>query len=312
MDILAVLDLVIGLIFIYFLIGLFCSTIQELISNMLDIRAKDLEGWLKDTFKEDDLGKKLLGHKLIDGLTAKGKRASYIPSDVFSHSLLDLISKSDTGVYTAESLSKTVLTSNLPEDLKRKITQSISEANGDIQKVRKDLETWFNQSMERISGTYKKFAQKMLLIISLLVAGLLNVDSIAIIQYLHTHPEKAAAIADHVSNVVKEAEAQNQKPDSLTTGEKINTNIKDLKKLKSELDKTQIPIGWKYDKVKDNQNERWDWVTKIIGLLMTAMAGVVGAPFWFDMLNKLVNLRSGGKRISTTPDEDEKKIEAKK
>ncbi len=310
MDILAVLDLVIGLIFIYFLIGLFCSTIQELIANMLDIRAKDLEGWLKDTFKEDDLGKKLLRHKLIDGLTAKGKRASYIPSEVFSHSLLDLINKSDTGVYTAESLSKTVLTSNLPEDLKRKITQSISEANGDIQKVRKDLEAWFNQAMERISGTYKKFAQKMLLVISLTVAGLLNVDSIAIIQYLHTHPEKAAALADHVSNVVKEAEKQNTtKPDSLSTGEKINSNVIELKKLKAELSATQIPMGWK-DQKKDLSG--WDIVSKIIGLFMTAIAGVIGAPFWFDMLNKLVNLRSGGKRISTTPDEDEKKIEAKK
>lgn len=308
MGILGVLDLVIGLIFIYFLIGLFCSTIQELISNMGDFRAKGLEGWLKDTFKDDDLGKRLLQHKLIDGLTAKGKRTSYIPSDVFAHSLLDLINKSDTGVYTTESLSKTVLTSNLPEGLKRKITQSISEANGEIHKVRMDLETWFNQSMERISGTYKKFAQKMLLVISLLVTAFLNVDSIAIIQYLHTHPEKASVLADQVSSMVKEAEVQSPKADSVSTGKKINANIEELRKLKLELGKTQIPLGWEGQK---EDLSGWDIVSKIIGLLMTAMAGVVGAPFWFDMLNKLVNLRSTGKRLSTTSTEAEKKKEEK-
>jgi hypothetical protein len=34
------------------------------------------------------------------------------------------------------------------------------------------------------------------------------------------------------------------------------------------------------------------WLTKIVGWLMTAFAISLGAPFWFDLLNKVVGLRS--------------------
>jgi hypothetical protein len=34
---------------------------------------------------------------------------------------------------------------------------------------------------------------------------------------------------------------------------------------------------------------------KILGLLVTVLAISLGAPFWFDLLNRLVNLRSTGK-----------------
>lgn len=308
MNFMAILDLVIGLIFIYFLISLLCSTVQELISNLIDIRAKDLEGWMKDTFNKDDFGKKLLQHKLIDGLTAKGNRTSYIPSDTFVHALLDSINKSDQP-YTIESLNSSILTSNLPEDLKRRIMQSIAEAQGNIQLVRKDIETWFNQAMERVSGTYKKFAQKVILITSLLVVGFLNVDTINIIQYLYNHPEKSQALANHISEVVEKGELQiPASADTVkATQEKIKKDIDDLSKLKSELDNTKIPMGWEGQK----SLEGFGIISKIIGLLMTAFAAAIGAPFWFDLLNKLVNLRSAGRRLSTTTDEEKKKEEKK-
>ncbi|AGZ41925.1 hypothetical protein [Actinoplanes friuliensis] len=39
-----------------------------------------------------------------------------------------------------------------------------------------------------------------------------------------------------------------------------------------------------------------DWLLKLLGLVLTAAAAALGAPFWFDLLNRLVNLRSTGKR----------------
>jgi len=45
---------------------------------------------------------------------------------------------------------------------------------------------------------------------------------------------------------------------------------------------------------------------KLIGLLVTAFALSLGAPFWFDMLNKVVNIRNAGR----APDERAKKPEA--
>jgi len=37
-------------------------------------------------------------------------------------------------------------------------------------------------------------------------------------------------------------------------------------------------------------------VLKLMGLFLTTGAVSLGAPFWFDVLNKLVNLRSSGNR----------------
>ncbi len=39
-----------------------------------------------------------------------------------------------------------------------------------------------------------------------------------------------------------------------------------------------------------------EWLVKLIGLLLTGAAVSLGVPFWFDVLNKVVNLRSVGKR----------------
>jgi hypothetical protein len=37
-----------------------------------------------------------------------------------------------------------------------------------------------------------------------------------------------------------------------------------------------------------------DWVIKLLGLLVTTLAATLGAPFWFDVLNKIINIRSTG------------------
>jgi hypothetical protein len=41
------------------------------------------------------------------------------------------------------------------------------------------------------------------------------------------------------------------------------------------------------------------WLARLLGWMLTILAISLGAPFWFDMLNKLVNVRSAGK----SPDE---------
>jgi putative Mn2+ efflux pump MntP len=38
-----------------------------------------------------------------------------------------------------------------------------------------------------------------------------------------------------------------------------------------------------------------DWLIKLLGLAITIAAAAMGATFWFDALNRLVNLRNTGK-----------------
>ena len=314
MSLFAILDLVIGLIFIYFLLSLACSAVQEIISSILRLRPKVLNQWIRDTFSKGNIGEAILKHKLIDGLTAKGHMAAYIPSDKFSRVLLDIIHHKQFGdkPYTIDSLRQAIAATNLlDEDFKRSLLQSIAEASGEITKVRHEVQAWFDQAMERVSGTYKKKTQTIILCISLVLTGLLNADTIELARYLYENPAVRESIADRAEEIAHDStyrEAVNKikqvQQDTLHPWQNadeaiasINKNVADLKSIKAELDATKLPLGW--------ENKPGNWVIKILGLLFTALAVSLGAPFWFDMLNKLVNLRSVGKKPAATKPEPE-------
>ena len=40
---------------------------------------------------------------------------------------------------------------------------------------------------------------------------------------------------------------------------------------------------------------------KVVGLLFTALAISLGAPFWFDMLNRVVSIRAAGRAPDEKP-----------
>ncbi|MEJ2758629.1 MAG: hypothetical protein P8046_09135, partial [Anaerolineales bacterium] len=43
-------------------------------------------------------------------------------------------------------------------------------------------------------------------------------------------------------------------------------------------------------------DDGWGWAIKFLGLLISGIAAAQGAPFWFDILNKVVNFRSSGRQ----------------
>lgn len=315
MSIFAILDLVIGLIFIYFLLSLACSAVQEIISSILRLRPKVLNRWIRDTFSKGNIGEAILKHKLIDGLTAKGRMAAYIPSDKFSRVLLDIIHHRQFGdkPYTIDSLRQAITATDLLDaDFKRSLLQSIAEAQGEVTRVRYEVQAWFDQAMERVSGTYKKKVQTIILCISVVLTGLLNADTIELARYLYENPSVRQSLADRAEqiahdstyrelvNKIKQAEQDTLRPwkNAKEAVENINKNVAQLKTIKAELDATRLPLGWK--------NKPQNWIIKILGLMFTALAVSLGAPFWFDMLNKLVNLRSVGKKPAATKPDPER------
>ena len=81
----------------------------------------------------------------------------------------------------------------------------------------------------------------------------------------------------------------------------IDENLNTLKELNKELRQTGIPIGWSVENIK--LYNFWDILKKIGGLLLTVFAVSLGAPFWFDILNKLANLRSSGNKPKSSLEE---------
>lgn len=309
-----ILDLVIGLVFIYFILSLICSAVREIFANLLDLRHAHLKDWFKNIFKDDSFSTEIMNHHLIAGLTTKGKKPSYIPDNIFSTVVFDLFATKwghQEGEHTREGLSfdfeelkdAIVKSDVLKDDLKRVLVQFAGESEN-LYHFRTRVEVWFNQAMREASGTYKQRSQWWILFISLFVTMGVNVDSISVSKFLYENPEAREEFANmattfneenfkkiSLGDLPLELDSATTKVDSVIVNVKVS--IKEIEAYNELLSESTLPMGWN-DKTELTRFST-AWWTRFFGWLMTAMAVSMGAPFWFDMLNKLSNLRSSSK-----------------
>jgi hypothetical protein len=249
----------------------------------------------------------VLTHPLLKGTPSR--LPSYVPSRDFSTALLELLR--DGSARPAFSQVEHSVAA-LPEgDIKRILTAFIREAAGDMDKLRARIETWFDDAMDRLSGIYKRFTQYFLLALGLAIAITLNVDSVHLAIALWDQPDLRAKIA-------ADAQAAIAKPGSDAAGgvDKAMKRLDDLPLPIGRAANTgfygeprppppapagatapapqmgvgDIVIGWFISMLPTC---RWDFLA-ILGWLITAFAISLGAPFWFGLLQNVMNLRSSG------------------
>lgn len=190
------------------------------------------------------------------------------------------------------------------ERIRRVILSAIDAGQGDLDKVRKQLENWYDGTMDRVSGWYKRRSQNFLLAFGLLVAVVLNVDAITIASHLfHDKPLRQAIIASADSYVTATQPGVGQNPPA--PGSTVPPADR-LKQLTDQLDGIGYPIGWY--RLPQAPGCNWNaecarMLLAIPGWLMTALAIMLGAPFWFDVLNKLMVIRSTVKPKEKSPEE---------
>ncbi len=147
---------------------------------------------------------------------------------------------------------------------------ALKQLNIDLEKDLTGLEVWFNSTMDRVSGWYKRRVQIFIFLLGLIIAFGLNIDTISLVT---TVSHDATIRATLVSAA-----------QGYTTQHDPNLN-----NLEKNIDQLQPLIGW-HTIPTDIQG----WFLKIIGLFATTFAISLGAPFWFDVLNKFVSFRSSG------------------
>jgi hypothetical protein len=64
-----------------------------------------------------------------------------------------------------------------------------------------------------------------------------------------------------------------------------------------EVNQFGLPLGWSH--ATSPHNVLWDGFGKGLGLLVTAFALTLGAPFWFDLLGTISRLRASGPPAAT-------------
>jgi hypothetical protein len=369
-------DIGIGLIFMYLVLSLVCTTVNELIATSLKWRAKDLEktltqiidnGQLKDAFYNNGLisntTRASRGGEPAPGVApaaniqtgeapAKGNETdaagnpkdtehpSYLDGRTFALALLDSLTvtkkgqevlqkkEEQAGASPAEAKDAAAQPKTFPtfEDIK-KIAGGLPDSNirdvllanlatGEqtVTDLRNNVAAWFDSAMDRLSGNYKRRLKVLSLIIGVIVAFAFNADSVSVGKALWgdeaLRGQIVGAAAHYVNDPPKAVDCKNSDPQK-----EFDCNLNVLKQQEALL--RPFPIGWPDQRLadqwkKDTTSGGWWWwfaaligvlFLKIVGCLWTGLALSLGAPFWFDLLQKFMNIRGAG----TKPDDEKTK-----
>ena len=324
----AILEVAIGLVFVWLVISVATMEGQNRINILFNWRADYLEKSILSMLKDKTLVEKFYNHPLVlelsmkdkEGKAAKDKkgrikRPEYIPNPTFATAAFEVIMNAgkegaDVPVDTMSiDQMKTSIKSlgeknpdlaNLVHYLFPKMESISDDIEAKIAEYRKNTEGWFSDVMSQTSSWYKIRAQWLAFWIGLFLAIIMNIDTIHIAQKLWQEPTARAVIVAQA-----QIEAQGPTPPeniSFSTARSLN-----------------FPVGWTTTALDANScsllsvinyqfvirsagkclsvtslpalNNGWGILVKLFGYLLTALAAAQGAPFWFDILRKLVGAK---------------------
>ena len=303
------LDVAIGLSLIFLIFSLVCSAINEAVAALFALRARTLQHALRGMLDNAGAGPctgltvdKIAEHPLVASLVSPGKTRpwrrtlpSYMPSRTFASAVLDTIAppngkngkngKNDQIARARDYVEKL----DQPQ-LKATLLSLIEHAGDERDRLRVGLERWFDDTMERASGWYKRRVQLLMIVWALIVAFAFNVDSFQITNTLwHDDALRTAVVAE----AQEQAKATQQSADSDAV---LQTRLDEAGRRVSKVQQLKVPVGWsnKKDDPRHTPSNFNGWIAKVLGILIAVIALSLGAPFWFDTLSKLVSLRSTG------------------
>jgi hypothetical protein len=226
---------------------------------------------------------------------------SYIPARSFSEAVIDLVLPDAAGLTTMADIQLGV--ARMPDalgTLKSSLLAMISNAGDDVGQFRTEIEHWYDDHMDRVSGWYKRHVAKITLVVGAILIVLLNINTITIGRTLYTESTVSAA----VSTVAAKGTDCSASQDRQACLDSLQAQL-------AAVATAGLPVGW--GTVRDCRAPRarcdwldqrgifsergssvWQFLLVLIGFLITVIAIVPGARFWFDLLGRLGSLRATG------------------
>lgn len=288
---LAILSIIIGIVFVLLLFSMLTSAVVEVYHAANSSRGKHL----RDTL-EIMLGKeicdKFYEHSYFRQLSSASKPRSslklpiWIEKGTFSSLLADVLTPRNSNLSVPERI-------NLVEnaDLRKVLDFLWRQSSGDVAIFQKKVEAWFDDVMARAKDWFADHTKWRLFFFGTLLAGILNADTIQIYKSLSAN----AALRDEIVNAAQKfsnsadtarIRAINAPPRDSATA---RANLDAIKSSYIETIQSPLGLGWGQSKPAN----WWEWLSKVVGWLLTGVAVTMGAPFWFEMLRKLLALKGG-------------------
>jgi hypothetical protein len=195
--------------------------------------------------------------------------------------------------------------------LGKRAQSSIQTTEEGIHTLQKEIERTFDSSMERASGVYKRNAKGVAIMLGLSLAVISNADAFHMISRL----SKDSALRETITNSAGDIlliNPNNQaigNPNSQEEPDKSATLDRIREQADSALDNVALPIGWSDVNLEQqiawtpNKKKSFPFLkvlTMIPGWIFSGIAISMGAPFWFDLLGKFVNVRNAGRRPASS------------
>lgn len=313
-----ILEILIATALVYFLFSTLVSLLFEWYSYKTQKRGRFLYETivkLLDDPVNKSYGASLYSQYSINRLKkSKDSYPQYISSSMFADALIDIIgSQSETVKFTnvfeskkSMNLSKVIMEEKRFEDpferfrhgvdqmkysaLKSQL-RSFHEKTTNYTELKKMIMDWFDDYMARVSGWYKLKTKKALFYISLLVALTFNIDSITFIEKINSDDTLRKNLVTQAENKVMQEKLRDSEVNPGTVQKIDEDYLKEAKSTITEIENDSLPIGYQDDMWGQSISYYLMW---LCGILISSFALSFGAPFWFDVMVKAINIRRAG------------------
>lgn len=328
----AILDVAVGMVFVYLLSSLIVTAINELIETAIKLRASHLAKGISKLLEDPKKVEAFFDQPLVKGLSPNSwfakqpRKPSYLPSRTFAATLLQLIAPAATDRQRTITDVRAGIAALPDGQLKKALTVLLQEGEHKLEKFEEQIEVWFNSQMERVSGWYKRKVQVVTLAVALVLTLGMNLDSILLFKTLSNDSALRASLVAQAQELAKQPAAGAGKAAPAGEGASpAQDPIANLDKRIRKVEGLGLPVGWiprpdagppgadagdddlrqwpGWSLTDGGVRQKWGkalWAHSL-GWLLTAFAISLGAPFWFDMLNKIVTIRSAGKAPEEAP-----------
>ena len=308
MDLLNVLSLAIGMITVYLVLALSVTAFNEAIAALLSSRGKWLRRGVASLFSNDasDRGDMAIACKVYDSpyiaYLQRGSRflPSYLPAWNLLQGMLEAASTTrNRALSTLDDLREAA--KDLPEGSPIRVGLDNLLAAGDttIEDFQKRYEAWFATFEAQVMAWYRQKTQLVIGGLSVVVVLSMNVDTLQLVNQLATDPKVRETLAEQGSQLARQPDLAAANATQPTASQPaLQAAVETVQQRSASLNASGLKLGWTERAWRSTWQSPLSAIEKLVGLLLSAFAVSMGAPFWFDLLKNLVSIRSVGKNLA--------------
>ena len=197
----AIIEAVLALVALYLVMALLASQLNEQMAGLWGTRQKYTGKAVDEAFPDDEKGTRIAAfyaYAPVYSLSKGSGRPSAIPPQLFAEAWLAVMyGKGKPPRADFRAPSEFIASLDLPAGRLKELVDWLAAGYADDwDRFEHRIETWYGDICDRAEGWYKRFTALRLWGISLLLAGLLNVDTHHVFKFLMTHDEQRLALAN--------------------------------------------------------------------------------------------------------------------